>query len=205
MVSVAVGHRSAPRRWDACCTAAIMSHCSKSSALALRRTGLLESDRRHMLYQAYQLPHRPDRSRCAPRRVARRRPTAPVQELCGRQGRAGASAPPGELMARAGLSHDRPAYGIDRVTVGNREVAVSEEPVLAHARSARCCTSARTSTRRSRGCCSWRRCPAISPPCCATRSARCSPTTTSTSPTGTTRATCRWPRGRSASTTTSST
>lgn len=35
-----------------------------------------------------------------------------------------------ELISRAGLSHDRPAYGIDRVLVGNREVAVREEPVL---------------------------------------------------------------------------
>jgi poly(3-hydroxybutyrate) depolymerase len=32
-----------------------------------------------------------------------------------------------ELIARAGLTHVRPAYGIDSVTVGNREVAVSEE------------------------------------------------------------------------------
>ena len=31
-----------------------------------------------------------------------------------------------ELIARAGLTHDRPAYGIDRVMVGNREVAVIE-------------------------------------------------------------------------------
>jgi poly(3-hydroxybutyrate) depolymerase len=32
-----------------------------------------------------------------------------------------------ELIARAGLTHVRPPYGIDSVTVGNREVAVSEE------------------------------------------------------------------------------
>jgi len=32
-----------------------------------------------------------------------------------------------ELIARAGLTHQRPPYGIDRVTVGNREVAVREE------------------------------------------------------------------------------
>ncbi len=32
-----------------------------------------------------------------------------------------------ELIARAGLTHERPSYGIDSVTVGNREVAVSEE------------------------------------------------------------------------------
>jgi polyhydroxyalkanoate depolymerase len=32
-----------------------------------------------------------------------------------------------ELVARAGLTHDRPPFGIGTVTVGNREVAVSEE------------------------------------------------------------------------------
>jgi poly(3-hydroxybutyrate) depolymerase len=32
-----------------------------------------------------------------------------------------------ELIGRAGLTHARPPYGIDSVTVGNREVAVTEE------------------------------------------------------------------------------
>ncbi len=35
-----------------------------------------------------------------------------------------------ELIARAGLTHARPEYGIPAVTVGNREVEVSEEAVL---------------------------------------------------------------------------
>ena len=35
-----------------------------------------------------------------------------------------------ELIARAGLTHDRPAFGIDRVTVGNREVPVRERAAL---------------------------------------------------------------------------
>src|SRR5262244_4449656 len=35
-----------------------------------------------------------------------------------------------ELIARAGLTHDRPAFGIDKVTVGNREVAVHERAAL---------------------------------------------------------------------------
>jgi poly(3-hydroxybutyrate) depolymerase len=35
-----------------------------------------------------------------------------------------------ELIARAGLTHDRPAFGIDRITVGNREVAVTERAAL---------------------------------------------------------------------------
>jgi poly(3-hydroxybutyrate) depolymerase len=34
-----------------------------------------------------------------------------------------------ELITRAGLTHARPPYGIDSVRVGNREVAVHEEPV----------------------------------------------------------------------------
>src|SRR3546814_745375 len=32
-----------------------------------------------------------------------------------------------ELLSRAGLSHSRPPFGIDRVKTGNREVAVTEE------------------------------------------------------------------------------
>ncbi len=35
-----------------------------------------------------------------------------------------------ELIARAGLSHARPAFGIDRTTIGNREVAVREHAAL---------------------------------------------------------------------------
>ena len=34
-----------------------------------------------------------------------------------------------EMVARAGLTHERPAYGIDRVRVEDRDVAVSEEAV----------------------------------------------------------------------------
>jgi len=36
-----------------------------------------------------------------------------------------------ELIARATLTHERPAYGIDSVRIGNREVAVTEEPLAA--------------------------------------------------------------------------
>ncbi|MBI1202843.1 MAG: polyhydroxyalkanoate depolymerase [Rhodopseudomonas sp.] len=35
-----------------------------------------------------------------------------------------------EMIARAGLSHTRPDFGIDSVTVGNQEVAVTEEAAL---------------------------------------------------------------------------
>ncbi len=36
-----------------------------------------------------------------------------------------------EMIGRAGLTHTRPEYGIDSVTIGNREVAVTEEAALA--------------------------------------------------------------------------
>src|ERR1700730_17878641 len=36
-----------------------------------------------------------------------------------------------ELIARAGLTHDRPAFGINDVKVGNSELAVHEQTVLA--------------------------------------------------------------------------
>src|SRR4029077_2017908 len=35
-----------------------------------------------------------------------------------------------ELIARAGLTHARPAFGVDGVTVGNREIAVHEHAAL---------------------------------------------------------------------------
>jgi len=35
-----------------------------------------------------------------------------------------------ELIARAGLTHARPAFGVDSVTVGNREIAVHEHAAL---------------------------------------------------------------------------
>src|SRR5262249_29566800 len=35
-----------------------------------------------------------------------------------------------ELIARAGLSHERPSFGVDRVTIGNREVPVEERKAL---------------------------------------------------------------------------
>ncbi len=82
-----------------------------------------------MLYLAYQIQS----DLAAPVRAAARAAEALF-------GPAGAVAAPSaarplaaawHLMARAGLSHARPAYGIDRVTVGNREVAVAEEPVAA--------------------------------------------------------------------------
>src|SRR5262245_49236111 len=34
-----------------------------------------------------------------------------------------------EIIARAGLTHERPPFGIESVTVGNREVEVREEAV----------------------------------------------------------------------------
>jgi poly(3-hydroxybutyrate) depolymerase len=79
-----------------------------------------------MLYQAYQ---------------AHSDIMAPVRALAGRAARSigeglnGSARPSAlsnltaayELISRAGLTHERPPYGIDSVMVGNREVAVTEE------------------------------------------------------------------------------
>ena len=48
-----------------------------------------------------------------------------------------------ELISRSTLTYHRPAYGIDSVMVGNREVA-SPRRSPTRRRSARCCTSRRT-------------------------------------------------------------
>jgi len=46
-----------------------------------------------------------------------------------------------ELIARAGLTHTRPPFGITHVTVGNRDVEVTERRAR---RSVRFCTLGRT-------------------------------------------------------------
>jgi poly(3-hydroxybutyrate) depolymerase len=86
-------------------------------------------DFRGMLYQAYQ---------------AHSDVMAPVRAWAGRALAAMGGRPPGiadnpvlrnltaayELIARAGLTHDRPAFAINDATVGNREVAVHEHAAL---------------------------------------------------------------------------
>src|SRR5712691_7473640 len=93
-----------------------------------------------------------------------------------------------ELIARAGLTHARPAFGIGSVTDGNREVAVREHPALSTPFGTLLHFKKDVDT-RSRAC-SWsRRCRAISRRCCAAPCAPCCPITRSTSPIGTTCAT----------------
>jgi poly-beta-hydroxyalkanoate depolymerase len=95
-----------------------------------------------------------------------------------------------ELIARAGLTHTRPAFGIGSVTVGNRAVEVSEEAATAtpfgtllhfkkHAATAqpRVLVVAPLSGH--------------SPRCCGRPCAPCCRSTMSSSPTGTMPATCR--------------
>jgi len=104
-----------------------ISHCNmKCTSFRLRSAGAAGE---WMLYQAYQ---------------AHSDILVPVRALAGMASRTlgqrlnGSLRPSAlsnltaayELMARAGLTHARPAYGIDSVTVGNREAAVSEEPAL---------------------------------------------------------------------------
>jgi poly(3-hydroxybutyrate) depolymerase len=81
-----------------------------------------------MLYQAYQ---------------AHADIMAPVRQLAGMVARSvgerlnGSAQPTAlsnltaayELIARAGLTHERPPYGIDSITIDNRDVAVTEEAV----------------------------------------------------------------------------
>src|ERR1700693_1947124 len=37
-----------------------------------------------------------------------------------------------DLLSRTRITHERPAFGIDRVTIGGAEIAVSEEAVELH-------------------------------------------------------------------------
>jgi poly-beta-hydroxyalkanoate depolymerase len=37
-----------------------------------------------------------------------------------------------DLMSRTRITHERPAFGIDRVTIAGAEIAVSEEAVALH-------------------------------------------------------------------------
>ena len=101
-----------------------ISHCNiKCTSFALRSAGAAGE---WMLYQAYQahsdimVPVRALASMAAKSVGARLngslRPS-PLSNLTAAY----------ELIARAGLTHARPPYGIDSVTVGNREVAVTEE------------------------------------------------------------------------------
>ena len=101
-----------------------------------------------------------------------------------------------ELIARAGLTHVRPPYGIDSVTVGNREVAVTEEAAdvtpfgtLLHFKK----DIDQAQPRVLAGGAAVR---AFRHAACARPCAPCSPSTTSTSPTGTTPATCPIADGR---------
>ncbi len=67
-----------------------------------------------------------------------------------------------EMVARAGLSHERPPYGITHVRDGNRETAVTEEVLLVACPLATCCASGRTPRRSRPRFWSSLRCPAIS-------------------------------------------
>jgi poly(3-hydroxybutyrate) depolymerase len=104
-----------------------ISHCNmKCTSLPVRSAGAAGD---WMLYQAYQ---------------AHSDIMVPVRALAGLAARTvgvrlnGSMRPSAlsnltaayELIARAGLTHARPPYGIDSVMVGNREVAVSEEAAL---------------------------------------------------------------------------
>ena len=105
-----------------------------------------------------------------------------------------------DMIADTKFTHARPGYAIESVASGNIQAGCARRWWRA-CRSATCCTSPRTGSRRhSPKCWWWRRSPAITLPCCVRRYAPCCAITTSTSPTGRMRATCRWPTGASVST-----
>ena len=110
-----------------------------------------------------------------------------------------------ELIARAGLSHRRPAFGIDQVEVAGRPVAVRE--VAVHRTPF--CTLLRfekeLAAAQPQGAAGGADVGAFRHPACAARCARCWPSTTSTSPTGTTPATSACATAILISTTSSST
>ncbi len=96
-----------------------------------------------------------------------------------------------ELIARAGLTHTRPPFGIASVTVGNREVEVREEAVattpfgtLLHFKK----DIATRAAARAHGRAALR---PFRHAFARDRAAPCCPSTTSSSPTGITPATCR--------------
>ena len=96
-----------------------------------------------------------------------------------------------ELIARAGLTHTRPPFGIDSVMVGNREVAVREEAahvtpfgtLLRFKKDIEHRAAARAAGRAALG--------AFRDAACATPCAPCCRSMMSSSPTGTMRATSR--------------
>ena len=129
-----------------------------------------------------------------------------ARPVAGRARRRGAALPNVPVVAQSvrrvradrarGLTHARPAYGIDTVTVGNQEVEVSEVPTLTLPFGTLLHFKKDVERRAAARAASSRRCRATSPRCCAKPCARCCPTTTSTSPTGTTPATSAWTHGR---------
>ena len=109
-----------------------------------------------------------------------------------------------ELISRSKLTYARPAYGIDSVMSGNREYEVIEKVEYATPFGS-LLHFIKDGAPAQPGFCWSRRCPAISRRCCATPSRRCCRITTSTSPTGTIRATSRSTPASSVSTITPST
>ena len=71
-----------------------------------------------------------------------------------------------DLLSRTRITHERPAFGIDRVTIDGAEIAVSEEAVALHP-FCRLVHLRRPPRSTSRSSWSWRRSPGISRRCCA--------------------------------------
>ena len=83
-----------------------------------------------MIYQTYQAHVRPDVA-ASHAGEARAAGVRSARATCRRGMRAQAGRRVRSVRARATLTHQRPPFGIDSVTVGEREVAVHEEAALA--------------------------------------------------------------------------
>ena len=147
-----------------------------------------------LLYQLYDLQHAawyPLRLMAEATQTAFQNPFLPASYTrVGRTIAAGA-----ELVERTTRRFAKPEFGLAATKVDGEEVAVREVPGGLASHSAIWSISNARPTRYIRRFWLSRPCRATTPRCCAARSRRCCPSTTSTSPTGSTRARCRWPRG----------
>ena len=94
-----------------------------------------------------------------------------------------------EMIERSPLTHERPPFGIEQVTVAGEMTPVREEVVMSTPFSSLLHFAKDDSVSPSPVSCWWPPWPGTSPPCSGRPCGRCCPITMCTSPTGTTRVT----------------
>ena len=149
----------------------------------------------YWLYEMSQAALNPSRAFADAARLFYRNPANPLSYTSfGKSMAAGL-----ELFERSTRRYGKPDWNINSTVVGGQQRAGAHFVAYGSGRSAGCCISSAPSSTcragRSRACSSLRRCRAITRPCCAARSRASCPTTTSTSPNGSTRAWSRCPEG----------